>query len=81
MKAVAADSPILADTPHARLLVEYLKTGGFMEWQTEHIIEAIIVLRKSTNQEQRLEAMYKIVRAANDLAKVYTTAITRLEAS
>ena len=69
MKTISRDDPLMADTRHARLMSEGLTVGVFREWRFEHVLEALVELRKveastEAKARHRLEQNKKLTNAA-----------------
>lgn len=78
MRTIPADDLLLADTPHARLLRDALRTGTLREVRFERLVEGITALRSletdaksrkilASVDSARREAIAKIALAGLDL--------------
>lgn len=74
MRAIAPDDALMAETPHARLMRDCLRSGALMDPRFERIVEAITVLymidpstASPNDQEKRRLAYEKSARSAMEM--------------
>lgn len=76
MKALSQDDTLLADTPHARLMREALRSGAMRDTQYERITEAMVALHTleptdARSKGPRYAAVKKLVEMGFDLIRRY----------
>jgi len=74
MRTIAPDDTLMAETPHARLMRDCLRSGALMDPRFERIVEAITVLymvdpltASPNDKEKRRAAFEKSARAAMEM--------------